>query len=56
MAQNEEEIDELLLETQSLLTGLGKERLYEIYGKLGTIPESKLFEQKPSRDRESYCR
>ena len=40
MAQNEEEIDELLLETQSLLTGLSKEKLYEICSKLGTIPES----------------
>ena len=40
MAQNEEEIDELLLETHSLLTGIGKEKLYEICLKLGTIPES----------------
>ena len=40
MAQNEEEIDESLLETQSLLTWLGKEKLYEIGIKLGTIPES----------------
>ena len=40
MAQNEEEIDELLLETQSLLTWLSKEKLYEICSKLGTIPES----------------
>ena len=39
-AQNEEEIDKLLLETHSLLIGIGKERLYEIRLKLGTIPES----------------
>ena len=40
MAQNEEEIDELLLEIHGLLTGIGKEKLYEICIKLGTIPES----------------
>ena len=40
MAQNGEEIDELLLETHGLLTGIGKEKLYEICVKLETIPES----------------
>ena len=40
MAQKEEEIDELLLEAHSLLTGLSKDELYEMCIKLGTIPES----------------
>ena len=40
MAQKEEEMDELLLEAHSLLTGLSKDELYEICIKLGTIPES----------------
>ena len=40
MAQKEEEMDELLLEANSLLTGLSKDELYEICIKLGTIPES----------------
>ena len=41
MAQKEEEMDELLLEAHSLLTGLSKDELYEICIKLGTIPESR---------------
>ena len=40
MTQKGEEIDELLLETHGLLTGTGKENLYEVCVKLGTIPDS----------------
>eukprot|EP00794_Sanderia_malayensis_P012536 gene12536-13822_t len=41
MEQNlEEEIEELLLETHGLLTGIGKEKLYQLCDKLGTIPET----------------
>ena len=39
MAQKED-MDELLLEAHSLLTGLSKDELYEICITLGTIPES----------------
>ena len=54
MAQNEEEIDELLLETHSLLTGIGKEKLHEICVKLGTIPES-IYSNKSRLASESDC-